>query len=125
MRMYFTDNPGEGYMDESCQRDFGPDPETAKQHWPATKGLWEFEKEFLIHPSFNDHRGDNARFRRSKRNVPHVVVCFNNTTLSVCFFASTQTYKVFWPWPSNGQEQKKATAASPGKVVQFIVEHFS
>lgn len=51
-------------------------------------------------------REANGVFRWSRRNVPHVVIPFKEGKASVCYFSSTDTLRLFWPYPSCTQSRK-------------------
>lgn len=45
-----------------------------------------------------------GELRISAAQVPHVVFKRGAITYSVCYFANTQKYRLFWPYPSNDQK---------------------
>jgi len=59
-----------------------------------------------------------ARF--SRRKVPHLIVWAYGEVYSVCFFNSTKTWRVFYPWPSYGKTQTKIDIPSFGHVVEYF-----
>ncbi len=58
--------------------------------------------------------------RLSKKGVPHIVVERGGRTYSVCYFASTNTFRVFWPYPSYGAVQSKKTVANEEAVIKLL-----
>lgn len=58
--------------------------------------------------------------RVSDRGVPHLAVRRALRTFSVCYFASSDTWRVFWPWPTYGRRQFKRTFHADGAVVKFL-----
>lgn len=58
--------------------------------------------------------------RISKKGVPHIVVEGNNCKYSVAYFSSTNTFRVFWPYPSYGELQNKKTLAAEDDVARFL-----
>lgn len=63
-----------------------------------------------------------AYLRWSARKVPHIVVSSTPYDLSVCYFASTNQWRVFWPYPSWGRTQNKQTFYSVEAAVEFVVK---
>lgn len=63
---------------------------------------------------------NGSRLRVSQRGVPHLVVPRGLRSFSVTYFASTDTWKVFWPWPTYGRQQRSRSFHSDGAVVRFL-----
>ena len=63
----------------------------------------------------------NAKFRRSKKGVPHIVVVTDTNTFSVCYFGKSKVFRVFHPYPSFGENQVKATFSDVECVVEYIL----
>lgn len=57
--------------------------------------------------------------RRSQKNVPHLIVSVKGVVHSIVYFSNTNTFSVFWPWPSYGLQDKKK-CENPYDVVQYI-----
>jgi len=56
--------------------------------------------------------------RISRHGVPHVIVKVGNTVYSACYFGSTNTWRVFYPYPSDNQH--KITFKSSEEAIKFI-----
>lgn len=56
--------------------------------------------------------------RISNRDVPHILVPFNDITYSVCYFGSTDTWRIFFPYPSS--EQIRITLNSREEVINYF-----
>lgn len=63
-------------------------------------------------------------FRISARGVPHVVVTVPGWRyrFSVCYFASTDKYKVFYPYAMFNMEQHKTHCGSEAEVINLFEE---
>ena len=64
----------------------------------------------------------SAYFRTSRKGVPHVVVDTEYQTFSVCWFGKSQIYKVFYPYPSWGQEMTRADFETLEDVKRYLVQ---
>lgn len=58
--------------------------------------------------------------RVSQRNVPHLVLRRALRSFSICYFANSDTWKVFWPWPTFGREQRSRPFYSDRAVWKFL-----
>lgn len=47
----------------------------------------------------------NGKFRRTQKNVPHVIAEKDGVMHSICFFGKGNFFRVWWPWPGGEQEQ--------------------
>ncbi len=63
-----------------------------------------------------------SNYRESRRGVPHIVVITGYETFSVCYFGKTQTYRVFWPYPSWGRRTNKSDFKDLEGVKKYIQE---
>jgi len=59
--------------------------------------------------------------RISKRGVPHLVI-FLGRNYSIAYFINTQTYRVFYPWPTYGTVQEKRDFKTSEEVCGFFQE---
>ncbi len=49
-----------------------------------------------------------GKIRISSRGVPHVVDNIDgHFRISIAYFARTKTWRVFWPWPSREEQERK------------------
>lgn len=64
----------------------------------------------------------NGVFTRSKRGVPYIVVKVTGVEecFSVCYFASTAIWRVFYPCYSHNRKQQKWDFGSVDKVKEFF-----
>ncbi|KKK59129.1 hypothetical protein LCGC14_3037470 [marine sediment metagenome] len=63
--------------------------------------------------------GIPVRFHISKRQVPMLVV---KDDYSVAFFGNTNTYRIFYPFPSKGRHVTRTTVPTSQDVVKFFLE---
>lgn len=59
--------------------------------------------------------------RVSQRGVPHIVTHKNTITISICFFARSGTFRVFWPWGVSLDQEHKDFRHSE-EIVDWIME---
>ena len=58
--------------------------------------------------TYLNEAGIDARLRRSKRDVPHIVGMIPgclDTEYSLTYFGSTRTWRLFWPWRIPNQQR--------------------
>lgn len=49
----------------------------------------------------------HGELRIANKGTPHIIYKGRTgITSSICYFANTNTWKVFWPWPSTGYRQR-------------------
>ncbi len=63
---------------------------------------------------------NDVRFRWSRRGVPHIIVTMSNGNYGVCYFKRHNSYRVFFPYLSHGQEQVKWDSREADKVAEYI-----
>jgi len=61
-----------------------------------------------------------GRYRVSGRGVPHIVVTMGKIKYSVCYFATNNLWRIFYPWGTYGIEQTKITIKGSEKVIGFF-----
>lgn len=61
-----------------------------------------------------------AYFRTSKRGVPHILIDIAGVLYSCCYFASTQTWKVFWPSMVFTESQTKVNFDKQEDMVAWL-----
>ncbi len=62
--------------------------------------------------------GISVRFHVSQRQVPMLIV---KDDYSVAYFASTRTYRIFHPFPSNGRDVTRTTVPEKQDVINFFL----
>lgn len=58
-------------------------------------------------------------YRISNRGVPHLVVSGGSGMCSVCYFGSTRTWRVFYPYP--GRDQNKMDFKDESNLVSYLL----
>lgn len=61
-----------------------------------------------------------GRYRVSNNGVPHIVRKFRGVLHSVCYFRSTGTWRIFFPYMRFGDEQTKITMPDEKAVCRFF-----
>jgi len=59
-----------------------------------------------------------ARYRNSRRGVPHILYATHGVVYSICYFRNHDTWRVFFPYPS--AEQTRVDFCSEDEVVSFL-----
>jgi len=60
-----------------------------------------------------------TEFRRSLRNVPHIVTT-NVDEKHPCYFRRDKVFRCFHPWPSNGVQQTRYTSPVVDDIISYV-----